>query len=144
MDHKTKNDIKKANNVLIKSNDPRFNYSFHQDKDIENFHHQPEIITSDRYDYSVKKDDGSDGYLPSLISLSQLSAGDDLDLLSEFYRDKFPNLPDEYHGILARYSTGQLLTKKETKNAIKKSKKPNKKLPVGFEVAQGPFTIELR
>ena len=120
MDHKTKNEIKKSNNVLIKSNDPRFNYSFHQEKDIENFHEQPQIITLDRYDYSIKKDDGND-----------------LDLLSEFYREKFPNLPDEYHGILARYSTGQLLTKKETKNAIKKSKKPNKELPAGFEIVRG-------
>ena len=142
MDSKTKSDIKKANNVLIKSNDPRFNYSFHCEKDIENFHEQPEIITLDNYNYSVKKDDGSDGYLPSLIPLSQLNAGNDLDLLSNFYREKFPNLPDEYHGILARYSTGQLLTKKETKNAIKKSnKKPDKKIPIGLEIIRDEVTI---
>ena len=35
MDYHTKKDIAKARNVLIDSNDPRFNYTFHQKEDID-------------------------------------------------------------------------------------------------------------
>ena len=63
--------------------------------------------------------------------------------MEEFYRQKHPNLPEEYFGIMARYSTGNPITKKEVKNSIKKSKKnPNKSLPVGLQVAQGKFEID--
>jgi hypothetical protein len=44
---------------------------------------------------------------------------------------------------MARYSTGNPITKKEVKNSIKKSKKnPSKGLPVGLQVAQGKFEID--
>jgi len=63
--------------------------------------------------------------------------------MEEFYRQKHPNLPDEYYGVMARYSTGNPITKKEVKNSIKKSKKnPSKGLPVGLQVAQGKFEID--
>ena len=63
---------------------------------------------------------------------------DSLEDVEAWYASKYPRLPSEYHGVMARYSTGQLLTKKETKNAIKKMrKKPSKDVPVGLEVAQG-------
>ena len=43
---------------------------------------------------------------------------------------------------MARYSTGNPITKKEVKNSIKKSKKnPNKALPVGLQMTSGEFTI---
>ena len=49
--------------------------------------------------------------------------------MEEFYRQKHPNLPDEYYGVMARYSTGNPITKKEVKNSVKKVKKdPKKKL----------------
>ena len=35
MDYHTKKDIEKSRNVLIDSNDPRFNYTFHQKEDID-------------------------------------------------------------------------------------------------------------
>ena len=59
----------------------------------------------------------------------------------EWYRQKHPNLPEEYYGIMARYSTGQLLTKKEAKNAIKKSKKKGKEPPVGLQMRTGNFSV---
>ena len=68
---------------------------------------------------------------------------DNLEDLESWYAAKYPRLPSEYHRVMARYSTGQLLTKKETKNAIKKmKKKPNKDVHVGLQVAQGKFTVD--
>ena len=63
--------------------------------------------------------------------------------MEEFYRQKHPNLPDEYFGIMARYSTGNPITKKEVKNTLKKVKKnSNKSYPVGFKVVTGDFVLD--
>ena len=65
-----------------------------------------------------------------------------VDDMEEFYRQKHPNLPDEYYGVMARYSTGNPITKKEVKNSVKKVKKdPKKKLPVGITMNRGDFTL---
>tara|TARA_R100001440_G_scaffold34331_2_gene53333 strand:- start:5182 stop:5619 length:438 start_codon:yes stop_codon:yes gene_type:complete len=143
MDFREKQSIKKSRNILIKSNDPRFNYGIHKEEDIEKFHELPEIIDMSQYDYAVRTDDGDEFHLPSLVPISQAQAGDRLEDLALWFKQKYPRLPDEYHGILARYSTGQLMTKKQTKNELKKlNKKPNKKPPVGLEIRQGKFEVE--
>lgn len=134
-------DIQKSRNVIIQSNDPAFNFTFLKGDDIDDFHQLPEIIGLDQYDYSFKRDDGSDTKLPSLTPASLLMSASNLEDAEEWYRQKYPNLPDEYHGIMARYSTGKLLTKKEVKNTIKKSNKKKKDLPVGFEVAKGDYIL---
>ena len=136
-------ELKKAKNIFIQSNDPRFNFSFHAEKDIAGFEKQPDIINLAQYDYSFKRDNGGPQELPSLISTSELASFQNLEDMEEFYRNKHPNLPDEYYGVMARYSTGNPITKKEVKNSIKKSKKnPSKGLPVGLQVAQGKFEID--
>lgn len=135
-------DIQKSRNVIIQSNDPAFNFTFLKGDDIVDFHQLPEIIGLDQYDYSFKRDDGSDTKLPSLTPASLLMSSSNLEDAEEWYRQKYPNLPDEYHGIMARYSTGKLLTKKEVKNTIKKSNRKKKELPVGFEVAKGEFIVD--
>jgi hypothetical protein len=61
--------------------------------------------------------------------------------MEAFYAAKFPRLPSEYHGILARYSSGNILTKKEIKNTIKKANKKNKDLPVGFTIAKKDISL---
>lgn len=136
--HNDKGQIKKANNIIIKSNDSRLNYSFYKEEDIENFENIPVIIGLEKYDYCIKSDNGSDIELPKLTPLSLAQGKNNLEYLEEWYRAKFPNLPDEYHGILARYSNREVLTKKETKNALKKYNKKNKQLPVGMSIAE-PF-----
>ena len=142
--HEEKSGMKKCSNILLQSNDPRFNYLFIKEKEqIENYHETPELITLNQYDYSFKKDDGDENTLPKLCpaSLYQSQAGG-LEAVEEWYRRKFPNLPDDYHGIMARYSTGTLMTKKETKNAVKKAKrKPDKKVPVGLQMLKGKFNV---
>jgi hypothetical protein len=134
-------DIQKSRSVIIQSNDPAFNFTFLKGDDINDFHQLPEIIGLDQYDYSFKRDDGSDTRLPSLTPTSLLMSAGNLEDAEEWYRQKYPNLPDEYHGIMARYSTGKLLTKKEVKNTIKKSNRKKKELPVGFEVAKGDYIL---
>ena len=140
-----KKDIKELQNskhVYIQSNDPRFNYGFHREKDIEEFQKQPDIINLAQYDYSFVREDGTDNKMPELISTTELASYQNLEDMEEFYRQKHPNLPDEYFGIMARYSTGNPITKKEVKNSIKKSKKnPNKAVAVGLQMTSGEFTI---
>jgi len=135
-------EISRARNILVAANDSRFDFQFvkHQE-DIDNFEDTPMIITMDRYDYSVKSDEGSDTKLPSLCPLSLASCSNNLEDMEAFYAAKYPRLPSEYHGIMARYSSGEIITKKEVKNTIKKSKKKNKELPVGFSIASGEHTL---
>jgi len=141
-DIQLKNEIKKSKHVFIQSNDPRFNYGFHKEDDIQKFNKQPEVINLAQYDYSFIRTDGDDKQLPELISTSELASFQNLQDMEEFYRQKHPNLPDEYFGIMARYSTGNPLTKKEVKNSIKKVKKnPKKELPVGITMNKGDYTL---
>lgn len=138
-----KKELQKSKHVYIQSNDPRFNYGFHKEPDIENFNKTPEVINLAQYDYSFVRDDGDDKKLPELISTSELASFQNLEDMEEFYRQKHPDLPDEYYGIMARYSTGNPITKKEVKNSVKKVKKnPKKELPVGLSVAYGKYVID--
>ena len=146
MNYQEKNEIKKASNVLIASNDYRFNYQFTKNTDkieqILEAKDTPVMIPMDKYDYSVKLDEGNDLELPKLCQLSLASCGNNLEDMEAFYAAKFPRLPNEYHGILARYSSGQHITKKEIKNTLKKSKKKNTELPVGFTIAKKNISLD--
>lgn len=141
MNPQEQKELKKSRNVLIQSNDPAFNYAFLKKNDIDDFHSLPEIIGMAQYDYSFKRDNGDENRLPGLTPASLLMSSRSLEDVEEWYRQKHPNIPEEYYGIMARYSTGQLLTKKEAKNAIKKSRKKGKELPVGMTMATGNFAL---
>ena len=135
-------DLSRARNVLVASNDSRFDYHFVKYQgDIDNFDQTPTIITMDRYDYSIKADEGNDMELPKLFPLSLASCQNNLEDMEAFYAAKFPRLPSEYHGILARYSSGDILTKKDVKNTIKRANKKNRELPVGFTIAKKDIEI---
>ena len=143
MNKKDLKELQESKHIYIQSNDPRFNYGFHREKDIQDFQKQPDIINIAQYDYSFKRDDGTDSMLPDLISSTELASFQNLEDMEEFYRQKHPNLPDEYFGIMARYSTGNPITKKEVKNSLKKVKNnPKKQLPVGLSFARGDFTLD--
>ena len=142
MDAATIKDLKKVRNVLINSNDERFNYAFHQQDDIDTYLDNSEfILTMDKYDYGLVKEPADEYNLAKLtpVSLNQVSSLEEGEL---WYRMKYPDLPDEYHGIMARYSFGELLTKKEVKNTIKKYKKKKKPPPVGLEFKEGSFWMD--
>jgi len=138
-----KKELQKSKHVYIQSNDPRFNYGFHRENDIKEFNKAPEVINLAQYDYSFVREEGSANKLPDLISTTELASFQNLEDMEEFYRQKHPNLPDEYYGVMARYSTGNPITKKEVKNSVKKVKQnPKKKLPVGMSVARGEYTVK--
>lgn len=140
--HQVKKELKKSKHVYIQSNDPRFNYGFHKEDDIQEFNKTPEVVNLAQYDYSFIRQDGDDKQLPELISTTELASFQNLEDMEEFYRQKHPNLPDEYYGVMARYSTGNPITKKEVKNSIKKVKKnPKKQLPVGITMNRGDYTL---
>lgn len=145
MSYQEKNDLKRAANILIASNDYRFNYQFTKNSEqIENLLEAkecPVLIPMDKYDYSLKVDEGGDVKMPTLCPLSLASCHNNLEDLEAFYAAKFPRLPSEYHGVLARYSSGQIITKKEVKNTIKRSRKKNTELPVGFSVAKKDISL---
>jgi hypothetical protein len=143
MNQQDRADLKKCRNVLIQSNDPRFNYAVLKKDDIDNYSNEsPDIIPLHKYDYSFKMTEGDDAELPKLTPASLLMSKENLEDVEAWYAAKYPRLPPEYHGVMARYSTGQLLTKKETKNAIKKmKKKPNKEAPVGMKITKGNFKV---
>ena len=144
MNNQDRMDIKKSRNILIQSNDPRFNFAIHKKEDIDDFQKQPEIITLNQYDYGFKKSDGTDTQLPEITPFSLLASCQNLEDLEEWYRQKHPNLPDEYYGVMARYSIGETITKKEAKNNIKKYKKKGEgqEPPVGFSIIKGNHIID--
>ena len=76
-----------------------------------------------------------------LVAVTLASCGSNLEDMEAFYAAKFPRLPSEYHGILARYSSGKPFTKKEVKNTLKKSKRKNTHLPVGFTIAKKDISL---
>jgi len=141
-DVQLKKEIQKSKHVFIKSNDTRFNYDFNKEEDIQEFNKQPEVINLAQYDYSFIRKDGDDKQLPELIRKSELANYKNIKDKEEFYKQKQPNLPDEYFGIMARYSNSNPITKKEVKNSIKKVKKNTKKeLPVGITMNKGDYTL---
>ena len=144
MNNQDRMDLKKSRNVLIQSNDPRFNYAIHKEDDIDEFHKIPQIIQVHQYDYGFKRTDGSDTELPEITPFSLLASCQNLEDLEEWYRQKHPNLPDEYYGVMARYSMGDVITKKEAKNNVKKYKKKGGKEepPVGFSIIKGNHTLD--
>jgi len=145
MNYQERNEISKAGNILIASNDYRFNYQFTKNQEqvetMQEAKECPMMIPMHKYDYSLKIDEGGDVKLPTLCPLSLASCQNNLEDMEAFYAAKFPRLPSEYHGILARYSSGQHITKKEIKNTIKKSKKKNLELPVGFSIAKKEISL---
>jgi len=140
MNNQDRHELKKANHILIQSNDPRFNYGFH--KDIDNIDKIPQILNIAQYDYGFVRKKGDDKNMDEIITATELASFQNLEDMEEYYRQKFPSMPDEYYGIMARYSTGNPITKKEVKNNLKKNKKnPNKQLPIGYGVAHGQFVV---
>jgi hypothetical protein len=144
MNNEDRRQLSKAQNVIFAANNPAFNFHFVKDDKVaeEAILDCKEImIPMDRYDWSIKKDEGDEYNLPKLVPLTMASCGDNLEDLEAWYAAKYPNFPSEYHGIMARYSSNKLLTKKETKNAVKKLNKKNTEVPVGLKVVKGDHKV---
>ena len=132
----------------IMADDERLNYTFIKPENIEK--HNPKImdvIDRDLFDYGVvikkgePETEDSVGTLDTAVPLSyaQIKKPEQGE---EWYRMKYPELPEDFYGIIARYQWGQPFTKKEVKNTTKKIRKNNKKdIPQGFSMVKGNFEI---
>tara|TARA_R110000851_G_scaffold27898_1_gene78223 strand:- start:3293 stop:3727 length:435 start_codon:yes stop_codon:yes gene_type:complete len=125
MNSTKKEDLSKYQQVILQSDDPRLNYTVMKKKDIDAFNEQPDILHSDAIDYGIKIADGDDYRLDQHVPISLLgikTLGD----AELWYKEKYPNLPDEYHGIMAKYHCDQPFTKKQLRNEVKKLNKKGK------------------
>ena len=133
--------------TYIACNDERLNYTFCKKQDVDKVSQLPELIGRELFDYGVVVQKGdpetedSVGTLDKVapISYAMVKTPEEGE---EWYRMKFPNLPEEFYGIMARYTWGEKFTKKSLKNEIKKAKrKPKKSLPQGLTMMRGSFSV---
>tara|TARA_E500000305_G_C3947394_1_gene200479 strand:+ start:119 stop:628 length:510 start_codon:yes stop_codon:yes gene_type:complete len=130
------------------SDDPRMNYIFVKPENIETQKPKPpEVIARELFDYGVvvkkgeKEDIDSVGTLDTVVPISYAQIKNP-EQGEEWYRAKYPELPEDFYGIIARYTWGAPFTKKEVKNTVKKIKKKNKKeVPQGFSMIKGKFEL---
>ena len=129
-------------------NDERLNYTFIKPEEIEKrMPVLPQIISASDLDYNVcikkgePETEDSVGTLDQVVPLSYAQIRD-TKCGEEWYRVKYPELPEEFYGIIARYTWGQPFTKKEIKQTTKKmKKKPHKDAPQGFSMVKGKFEV---
>ena len=137
--------------TYISCNDPRLNYVFTLKENADEDPSLPVIIERDRFDYSVvlkKGEEETEDYVGTLdtivpISYAQIKKPQQGE---EWYRAKFPDLPEDFYGIIARYTWGHKFTKKEIKNETKKYDRKNKdgkkEPPQGLSILKGKHTIK--
>ena len=136
-------DLSMATNVIIESReDPRINFTFMKKDDKLNFHKNPDILYTDCLNYDVKVKDGDDSMLDSVVPLNYF----DIDNVEDgklWFQQKYPNLPEEYWEIMAKYQFDEPFTKKQLKNAVKKlSKKGKTKENIeGLKITRNKFSI---
>tara|TARA_R110000787_G_scaffold68521_3_gene153214 strand:+ start:159 stop:584 length:426 start_codon:yes stop_codon:yes gene_type:complete len=112
-----------ATNIIIESNDdPRLNFTFMKKENIIDFHKNPELLYTDKINYGIKVADGDDTFLDKHVPLSffDITSLEDGKL---WFKEKYPNLPEEYWEIMAKYQFEEPFTKKQLKNAVKKINK---------------------
>jgi len=120
------NDLSVATNVIIESrDDPRINFTFMKKQDILNFEKNPDILYTDKLNYSVPVGENKLTGLDNLVSLNYF----DIKNIEDgklWFKEKYPNLPEEYWEIMAKYQFEEPFTKKQLKNAVKKLSKKGK------------------
>lgn len=133
--------------TYIACNDDRLNYTFCKKEDVDKVPRLPELIGRELFDYGVvikkgePETENSIGTLDTIAPISYATITSPVEG-EEWYRHKFPNLPDDFYGIMARYTWGEKFTKKSLKNEIKKAqRKPKKPLPQGLSMMRGQFSV---
>ena len=132
----------------IVADDPRMNYIFVKPENIGTQKPKPpEVIARELFDYGVVIKKGEDetedsvGTLDEVVPISyaQIKKPEQGE---EWYRSKYPDLPEDFYGIIARYTWGAPFTKKEIKQTTKKIKKKKKEVPQGFSMVRGKFELD--
>eukprot|EP01043_Picozoa_sp_COSAG02_P020648 COSAG02_NODE_1023_length_15151_cov_745.123572_15_plen_158_part_00 len=133
--------------TYICATDSRLNYTFCKEEDIKENNNLPEVIDRSMIDYGIIVKKGEEETKDSIGTL------DDIKPLSYtccksaeegemWYRTKFPDLPEDFYGIIARYTWGQPQTKKSIKQETKKIKKnPKKPIPQGLSCIKAKFSL---
>tara|TARA_R110000751_G_scaffold102870_3_gene198092 strand:- start:1475 stop:1966 length:492 start_codon:yes stop_codon:yes gene_type:complete len=133
--------------TYISATDSRLNYTFCKEEDIKEKNNLPEVIGRELIDYGVvikegeEEDENNSGSLDTIAPLSYATIND-AESGELWYRESMPNLPEDFYGIIARYTWGQPQTKKSIKNEVKKIKKnPKKPIPQGLTIMKGKFSV---
>lgn len=144
------------NYSMLYTDDPKANFicgtkGFGKDMKIdEKCVVKKEFTDISKYDYSIEVDlrknkDGEIEYKEedkrntiSFMSVNSIEEG------IEWYRQNYPNMPDELYPLMARWNWGDLgtLTKKDIKNDNKRIKKGKKPKQMGLEIKTGTYKID--
>lgn len=134
----------------IFATDERLNYTFIKQEELDDEERGtrlPTWLDRDRIDYDiiVKNEEETDDYtvgmgnLPTTLPASYCSIKS-LEEGIEWYKHKYPEYPDDFIEILARYQWGE--KPKEPPKEVKKKKRKNKKALNRLKVRQGKFKVE--
>ena len=134
----------------IFATDDRLNYTFIKKEELDDEERGtrlPTWLDRDRIDYDiiVKNEEETDDYtvgmgnLPTTLPASYCSIKS-LEEGIEWYKHKYPEYPDDFIEILARYQWGE--KPKEPPKEVKKKKRKNKKALNRLKVRQGKFKVE--
>tara|TARA_Y100000361_G_C11141754_1_gene335529 strand:- start:1018 stop:1485 length:468 start_codon:yes stop_codon:yes gene_type:complete len=135
--------LKTKNKIFVVSNEPKLNYVFMKPDDVKKDPTDVGSISRDQIDYGVVVKKGGDETLDETKPLSYIGIKNPDDG-EKWYREKYPELPEDFYGIIARYTWGQPQTKKSIKNEKKKyaKKKGKEKPPQGLSVLKGEFEVK--
>lgn len=137
-----KSDLQKATNIIIETDDPRINFTFMKKENIIDFQKNPDIFYTDRIDYQVKVGEaGETSLLEKTVPISFFDVKSLEDGIA-WFKDKYPNLPKEYHEIMAKYQFEAPYNKKQLKNAMKKlNKKGHSKEIDGLQIIRNKILV---
>ena len=134
----------------IFSNDNRLNYTFIKKEELEDEERGtrlPEWLDRDKIDYDVvvKKVEETEDYTVGMGKLDETLPASYCGIKTleegiEWYKHKYPDYPDDFIEILARYQWGE--QPKELPKEVKKMKKKNKKALNKLKIRQGKFKLE--
>ena len=134
----------------IFSNDNRLNYTFIKKEELEDEERGtrlPEWLDRDKIDYDVvvKKVEETEDYTVGMGKLDETLPASYCGIKTleegiEWYKHKYPEYPDDFIEILARYQWGE--QPKELPKEVKKKKKKNKKALNKLKIRQGKFKLE--
>ena len=135
--------LQNATNVIIESrDDPRINFTFMKKDDILNFEKNPDILYTDCINYGIKVKDGDNTFLDSIVPLDFFDI-DNVEDGKRWFKEKYPNLQEEYWEIMAKYQFEEPFTKKQLKKAVKRLKKKGntKENLEGLKITRNKFII---
>ena len=143
-------EIEPSDRHALFTNDPKTNYicgSSGTDEDLRRMRENYELISTQGVDYAIVEEakiDHEDTTIDKRNSMSFMSVRS-VEEGEVWYRENFPQIPEELYPIMARWNFGDLntLTKKAVKNdkkRVKQGKKP--KECGGLEVKKGPFVVK--